>query len=209
MLTLRQIEAFKAVMEVGTVLGAAEAMHVSQSAVSHLLSDLEADLGYRLFERRKGKLSPRREAQQLYAEVERSFTGLRRIHEAARRIGRREGGRLRIATLPGGCQSLLPRATARLLANHPRVWLNVQSRSPQQVIEEVARQQADIGITTLPVDHPEVEVALRQSMILSDNSAAIFFTRPFSAFFMGLTAIVVATVAWQAFAKPKGGNNED
>ena len=48
---------------------------------------------------------------------------------------------------------------------------------------------------------PLVEVSLRQSMILSDNSIAIFFERPMSAVFMGFTAIAVASVVWQALKK--------
>jgi putative tricarboxylic transport membrane protein len=44
---------------------------------------------------------------------------------------------------------------------------------------------------------PLVEVSLRQSMLLSDNSLSIFITRPISAVFIGLTAIVVIGVGWQ------------
>lgn len=44
---------------------------------------------------------------------------------------------------------------------------------------------------------PLVEVSLRQAMILSDNNIADFFVRPVSAGFLLLTAIVIASVAWQ------------
>lgn len=50
---------------------------------------------------------------------------------------------------------------------------------------------------------PLVEVSLRQSMILSDNSMAIFFERPVSAVFITLTVIVVVSVAWQRFRELK------
>jgi putative tricarboxylic transport membrane protein len=50
---------------------------------------------------------------------------------------------------------------------------------------------------------PLVEVSLRQSMILSDNSAAIFFERPVAAVFNSLTIIVVISVAWQRFKELK------
>lgn len=48
---------------------------------------------------------------------------------------------------------------------------------------------------------PLVEMSLRQSMVLSDNSLIIFFERPVSAAFLGLTAITVASVVWQTFKK--------
>ena len=160
MMTLRQIEAFKAVMETGAVVRAAEAMHLSQPAVSRLLADLEAGLGYPLFERRKGRLAPRTEARELYTEVERSFSGLRQIDKTARRIGRRAGGRLRIVTLPVFTLAPLPRVTTCLLADCRRIWLSVQTRPPEGVIEGVASRQFDLGLATLPLEHPDVETAL-------------------------------------------------
>ncbi len=50
-LNLRQVEAFKAVIEHGTVSRAAEVMNVSQPAISKLVAHLEDDTGLRLFER--------------------------------------------------------------------------------------------------------------------------------------------------------------
>ena len=81
MLTFRQLEALKSVIEAGSVVKAAEIMRLSQPAVSRLLSDLETAVGYGLFERRKGRLTPRGEAWELYAEVDRSLIGLERIKD--------------------------------------------------------------------------------------------------------------------------------
>ena len=54
----RQIEAFRFIMLRGTTAAAAAEMHISQPAVSRLLADLEDHLGFRLFERKKGRLLP-------------------------------------------------------------------------------------------------------------------------------------------------------
>lgn len=50
---------------------------------------------------------------------------------------------------------------------------------------------------------PLVEVSLRQSMILSDNSISIFFTHPVAAAFIVLTMIVVVSVGWQRYKELK------
>ena len=46
---------------------------------------------------------------------------------------------------------------------------------------------------------PLVEVSLRQSMVLSDNSPMVFFERPIAAIFFVLTALVMISVAWQRY----------
>ncbi|MBF0280530.1 MAG: tripartite tricarboxylate transporter permease [SAR324 cluster bacterium] len=54
---------------------------------------------------------------------------------------------------------------------------------------------------------PLVEVSLRQSMVLSDNSLDIFFTRPVPAIFLVLTAIVIISVGWQRYKEMKQNEN--
>ena len=49
--TLRQIQAFLAVAELGTFTKAAERLHMAQPALSQLVRDLEQALGIRLFDR--------------------------------------------------------------------------------------------------------------------------------------------------------------
>ena len=78
-ITPRQLEAFQAFMEAGTVTGASERMRLSQSAVSKILSGLEYNVGYPLFRREKQRLIPTREAKLLLREVDRIFRGLEEL----------------------------------------------------------------------------------------------------------------------------------
>ena len=57
-ITHRQIEAFRALMVSGSMTEAAQYLSVTQPAVSKIISQLESELGFSLFERRQGKLSP-------------------------------------------------------------------------------------------------------------------------------------------------------
>ncbi len=157
MISFRQIEAFKAVMETGTVVKAAEVMYLSQPAVSRLLSDLEAGIGYRLFERRKGRLTPRHEARELYAEVDKAFISLRVLQHAADRIGRIHADRLRVVALPGLSFGPVARMTAKFLAENQTARLSVQVSSRREVVDAVAQERFDLGLTTLPIDHPGIE----------------------------------------------------
>ncbi|MGF6872689.1 DNA-binding MarR family transcriptional regulator [Paraburkholderia sp. MM5477-R1] len=118
---LRQIEAFRAVMQAGSTTGAAEELHTSQSNVSRLITQLEADTRLVLFERSGGRLSPKPEAKALFREVERVFVGLTRLAYAADSIRNLGSGRLRIASIPGIGMSFLPRVVQRFRRSRPDV----------------------------------------------------------------------------------------
>ena len=75
MISLRQIEAFRAVMVTGTVTQAAKMLEVSQPAVSRMISYLEYEIGFKLFSRASRQLIPTDEGRAFYDEVERSFIG--------------------------------------------------------------------------------------------------------------------------------------
>src|SRR3546814_17260281 len=79
-LNLRQIEVFRAVMSTGSISGASKVLHVSQPAVSRLLSYTETRVGFPLFERIKGRLYATPEAKRLFREVDRKSTRLNSSH---------------------------------------------------------------------------------------------------------------------------------
>src|SRR6476620_4655722 len=79
---LRHIEVFHAIMQVGTISGAAQVLHISQPAVTKVLQHAELQLGMQLFERVRGKLYPRPEAHRLFVEttkLNRDLQGIRRL----------------------------------------------------------------------------------------------------------------------------------
>ena len=55
---LKHIEVFHAVMQTGSVSAAARLLHVTQPAVSRTLQHAELQLGFPLFERVRGRLTP-------------------------------------------------------------------------------------------------------------------------------------------------------
>ncbi len=157
-MTHRQIEAFRAVMLAGTMVGAADQLHVSQPAVSRLVADLERDLGYALFHRQRGRLVPSEEAGALFREVERAFVGLERIAAVARAIGDCQVGHLRVVAMPiFGC-GFLPHVVATFCQGRSDISVTLELRPRVRVLEWIAAQQFDVGLATLPVDDPAVAV---------------------------------------------------
>ena len=72
-LNLRQIEAFRSAYQTGCMTVGGELMGVSQPAISRLFRDPEAEIGFPLFERTRGRLTPTSDAAAFYREVPSSF----------------------------------------------------------------------------------------------------------------------------------------
>ncbi|MBL0124109.1 MAG: LysR family transcriptional regulator [Betaproteobacteria bacterium] len=157
-LNLRHIEAFRAVMLTGSVVGAARLMSVTQPGVSRTISLMELRIGYALFERRGRRLVPTPEADALYREIEHLYGSIERIGQVAQDIRFQRAGALRIATLPALAQWLLPRGITRFLSTRPNVTVFVQSLPSRQIAELVSTRQFDVGVVELPVSRPAIEI---------------------------------------------------
>lgn len=155
-LNLRHLEAFRAVMLAGTVVGAAQWLNLTQPGVSRILSLMELRLGYTLFERRGRRLIPTPEAEALYRELDQIYSGIERLSQVAQDIGQQRVGALRIACLPALAQGLVPDAIAELLRDRPGVQVYLQSLPSRQIARAVATQQFDVGVVELPISHPGI-----------------------------------------------------
>ena len=85
-MNVKQLEAFKAIMRSGSTTAAAARLDLSQSAVSRLLTQLEAELGLELFAREKGRLIPTPEAIGLLDSVEDAVDGVQRVQHVAEEL---------------------------------------------------------------------------------------------------------------------------
>ena len=165
----RQIEAFRVAMTVGSATAAADTLHITQPAVSRLISDLERRVGFALFERRKRGLQPTKDALLLYEEVTRSFRGLDRVAEAADAIRSRRIGHLRIIGMNTYSDGIVADAIGHFLSKHPGIRVELESGSKDDVVEGVTTENYDVGIAPLPVSDPAINTAL----ILSHEAVCI------------------------------------
>ncbi|MCL5776283.1 LysR family transcriptional regulator [Limibaculum sp. FT325] len=158
-MNFRMLTAFRAVMVAGSVTEASAALGRSQPAVSRSIADLEAALGYRLFERVNRRMVPTEEAVLLFKEVERAFQSLDYIAEAARAIGGRRRRHVHVAAMPAISFSILPIAAQRMAEAHPEIRMTLEVRSSDWVVQSVLQRQCDVGIAGLPLNDPGLRVA--------------------------------------------------
>lgn len=157
-MNFRRLQAFRAVMAEGSVTHAAQAMHITQPAVSRLIADLEADLGVELFDRDKGRLRATPEAQLLHQEAELAFSGLERLNDAAKAVRGLRRGQLRIICETVYAEGLLPRLAAAYHAQHPEVAIEIDIGPSARVADWVAMTWYDLGLAVTPLTHPDVSL---------------------------------------------------
>ncbi|TCT11079.1 LysR substrate-binding domain-containing protein [Paralcaligenes ureilyticus] len=169
-LNLRQVEAFKAVIEQGTVNRAADALFVSQPAVSKLLMKLEEDTGLALFERVKGKLAPTPHGMRLYEEIDRIFVGLHQLEDAVDSIRRDEQRQLCIGVMPALSGSFVRRVTMDFIKAHPGVHVSIHTRSSQFLADWLVARQIDVALVSNAVENPYID---REPMLSSPLFCAL------------------------------------
>ncbi|CAB3793287.1 hypothetical protein LMG28688_03691 [Paraburkholderia caffeinitolerans] len=150
---LRQLEAFAAVMTTGSITAAGRLLGRSQPAITRLIQELEAEIGYALFARNGPRVSPTEQGFLLYEDVERMLAGMKQVRDRASEIARGDARPLHIAATSALAAGLLPAALALPGPAHDTPKIQLRSMSPEQVVHEVLTGAAEIGVTSLPLEH--------------------------------------------------------
>lgn len=142
----RQVEAFRAVMMAGGITAAAEAMNVTQPAVSRLIRDLEDIVQMTLFERVGARLVPTAEATQFYREVERLYLGLDQIAQAADDIRLHKNTVLRIASVTSLVRPYLHNAIIDVIGDRVDIPLVIDVENSRYIWDMVDQNRYDLGL---------------------------------------------------------------
>jgi DNA-binding transcriptional LysR family regulator len=152
----RQLEVFRAIMRNGTLTAAAEALRVSQPAVSKVLRHFESQIGYALFERLGGRLVPTAEAHLLYRDADRIFREIEALKSFSDRIRDKRLGSLRIGASGPPTFALLPDAAERFLRRNPGVELKIETLPAAEVAERIIVGEIDLGLTMVSIAAPQI-----------------------------------------------------
>lgn len=156
--SLRQMELFRAVMQAGSVKGAAKFLSMSQPAVSRGIAHTEQRLGYPLFDRVGGRLCPTEEAKALIDEVESCYLHALQVNDLATNLRNGSAGSLNICSSSCLSRGLAAKAVARFLARHPKVQVQLRVCTLADMPRVLLSNQADLAIAVLPLQHVNLEV---------------------------------------------------
>jgi DNA-binding transcriptional LysR family regulator len=159
-MNFKQIETFRAVMLTGSMTAAAAKLHTSQPNVSRAIAQLEAEIGYELFDRLPGRVLATRGGEALYKEVERAFVGLESVSEAARGIREMGAGTLRVAAAAAISVTAIPHAIRMFSERYPSVRVVVDTTDSSTIANWVAMRHCDLGFVAYHSDKPGVEASV-------------------------------------------------
>ncbi|WP_296250938.1 LysR substrate-binding domain-containing protein [Pseudomonas sp. UBA4194] len=159
-MNLRQIEAFRSVMRMGSMTAAADVLYTSQPNVSRLIAQLELSTGLTLFKRAGVRLIPTQAGQAFFQEVERAFVGLDSLKHSAKNIRNLGTGRLRVAAVPSTGLSVIPQVLKTFTETRPELTVSLHVNSSPTVEQWVKSQFCDIGIVVHPGDLANHQVEL-------------------------------------------------
>ncbi|WP_367715639.1 hydrogen peroxide-inducible genes activator [Nitratireductor sp. GISD-1A_MAKvit] len=151
-LTIRQMQYFESLAETLHFGRAAASCGVTQPALSAQISEMEAQLGFKLFERGSGSVRLTTEAQSLLPRVARILSEVRALEGEARRERKALEGRFRLGVIPTIAPYLLPELLPLLKQRFPQLQLEVREAVTDALAEDTASGRLDAMIAAAPID---------------------------------------------------------
>jgi len=157
-ITLRQIEAIRAVMLRGSIRGAAEHLHVSAPGISRIIKHAEESLGIRLFERKGGTFVPAVEARNFFDQLSEVYKGVENLQLALESVKRGDDSELSFASAPSISTYIAPEAIRAIRESYPGLYIDLNIVKYEEAIDYVLLEQGEFAIMTTDVDSQGIEV---------------------------------------------------
>jgi DNA-binding transcriptional LysR family regulator len=166
---LRHLRYFTAVVECKGYREASRRLHIAQPSISVAVSDLEDELGLKLFSRthRNARLTP--EGEIFYADAVRILQQAEAAILTAKRAAQGKVGRLSIGFIGSATLSFLPDLIRRYKLEYPNVKLALHDLYPVELDQAYDRGEIDIAITR-SLEHSK---NLQSRVLLRDPLVAV------------------------------------
>jgi len=153
--SIRQLRVFVAVAQHGSFSQAGQSIGLSQSAVSHSIKELEAEMGIRLLDRTTREVMLTEAGQQLATRLERLLEELNTTLLDVRSYGQQRSGTVRVAASQTISAQLMPQTLAASQQAFPDIKIMLRDRPQQWVLQSVRNAEVDFGIVVGPLQSPD------------------------------------------------------
>jgi DNA-binding transcriptional LysR family regulator len=155
-ITLRQIEAFLAAAETLSFSRAAQQLHVTQSAFSQLIRELESVLEVRLFDRTTRKVDLSEPGRALLVKMRTGVTAIEEACRDAQAISRLERGNVSLGTLPSLASGSVTQALGDLRRLHPGITVSLQEAQNPDLLQMLLKSEVEFLVCAVAPAAPEL-----------------------------------------------------
>jgi LysR family transcriptional regulator, low CO2-responsive transcriptional regulator len=149
-LDIRQLRAFVALADTGSFTKTARQLHLSQSAISHSIKALEAEVQCRLLDRVGRSVTLTQAGEQLLGHARRILAEMGEARERLKELGKWGHGRLRIGASPTSCQYLLPKVLREFKESFPQCLIQIEPGDTPTTLELLENRRIDLALTLEP-----------------------------------------------------------
>ena len=142
----RQIEAFMRVAESNSFTSAAQRMHLTNSAISSLIAELENAVGTRLFDRSTRRVVLNENGRQFLPSALSFMRTLREVERTAETLGDQSTDTIRVAAPLVIASAILPPIIAEFQAAHPGCEVQILDTGVEWLGDRVATGEADLAV---------------------------------------------------------------
>ena len=144
---LQSIEQFIAVVDAGSIRGAARQLDMSQPALTRALQQLEEELGVQLVDRSSRGVTPTAAGSAFLSRARVAEAELRKAAEEARKVVGDGTRLLALGVSPVGASLLLPEMAITLQALHPKTRIRILETTPSALLSLVRDEVMDLAVT--------------------------------------------------------------
>ena len=166
-MNISKYETFLATIEAGSLTQAAENLGCTQSAVSHSIASLEAELGFPLITRSRGGVKLTEEGEKLLPAVRALMASAESLEQTASSIRGLQAGTVRIGAFPSVAVHWLPPILKRFQTDYPNVDFRLLNGDYHDVDQWVQDGSVDIGFINMPNDLDCECIALMEDRLLA------------------------------------------
>ncbi|MFF2889681.1 LysR family transcriptional regulator [Paenibacillus sp. NPDC057967] len=142
---LEQLACIVEVAKTGSVTGAAQNLHLSVSAVSQSLSNLESELGVTLFNRSRTGTIPTAEGKSIIQKAFEVLAKINEIEDEAKSYTSDLSGQLRLAAIPVPL-SLFVDTIISFKRDYPRVEMEITEKGTTEIVNDIRQNKIDLGL---------------------------------------------------------------
>ncbi|HVG22622.1 MAG TPA: LysR substrate-binding domain-containing protein [Thermoanaerobaculia bacterium] len=168
-LEIRHLQLVDAITSEGSVTAAAERLHVTQSALSHQLREIESRLGTPLFLRVNRRLALAPAGERLLQSARRVLEELRTAEEDIGRLASHQDGVIRVSTECYTCYQWLPPLLAPFHRQYPGVDVEIVPDVTRRAVEALLARKIDLALT----HHVRRDPRLRVTPVFDDELVVI------------------------------------